>query len=230
MEYVPGKTAMKVLEGAKDEAAEDAVYASIAFALSELHRIPAPPGTPPRGAGGGRIRNDAFDLRETPVDYQSVVQLEEHFNEFLSRTRNKTRFQDLTREPMVFCYSDVWLGNFMIGHDGSVTVIDFADASFLPSSFSKFVTQWRWGDIKRDITDIVITPTAKGVDNTRAISVVAGYIVQASGSFSKIGRRMLDVKNDAYPDPILDNLDDVDKVMVDALGQPIVNYSIYVSK
>lgn len=118
----------------------------------------------------------------------------------------------------------------MIGHDGSVTVIDFADASFLPSSFSKFVTHWRWGDIKRDITDIVITPTAKGVDNTRAISVIAGYIVQASGSFSKIGRRMLDVKNDAYPDPILDNLNDVDKVMVDALGQPIVNYSIYVSK
>lgn len=73
MEYVPGKTARKVLEGAKDEAAEDAVYASIAFALSELHRIPVPPGTPPRGAGGGRIRNDTFDLREAPVDYQSVM-------------------------------------------------------------------------------------------------------------------------------------------------------------
>ena len=115
----------------------------------------------------------------------------------------------------------------MIGDDGRVTVIDFAVASLLPSCFSKFVIRWRSGHIKRDISNMVVTPTTEGVDNTEALSVVAGYIVQASGSFSKIGRSVLSVENGG---PVLDNVDDVDKVVVDTQGQPIVRCSIYASR
>lgn len=47
MEFVPGKTAEQVLQAADDEATKDRVYKQIAFALSEMHRIPVPDGARP---------------------------------------------------------------------------------------------------------------------------------------------------------------------------------------
>ncbi|KAK1764401.1 hypothetical protein QBC33DRAFT_547117 [Phialemonium atrogriseum] len=192
MEYVPGKTAGEWLDSIKNEDSpgRDSIYRQIAFALSELHRIPVPPESRPAAAGGGRIRHSLFDLQEAPRHYQNVTQLEDHLNLFLTITKRKHRVQDLSREPMVFCYSDVWLGNFTIDEDGRLTVIDFADSSILLSSFSKFVLL-DWEKIKRDISALVKVPTTDGVDNTLALCTAAGPMVMGPSSFVTTGRRIL---------------------------------------
>lgn len=82
MEYVPGKTAGEWLDSIEneDENGRDSIYQQIAFALSELHRIPIPPESRPAAASGGRIRHSLFDLQEAPRHYQNVTQLEDHLN------------------------------------------------------------------------------------------------------------------------------------------------------
>lgn len=80
MEFVPGKTAEERLQGAKDSRAKDATYSLIALALSELQRIPVPPGSRPAAINGGRIRHIFFDMEQAPRHYQTVAQLEDHLN------------------------------------------------------------------------------------------------------------------------------------------------------
>ncbi len=75
---------------------------------------------------------------------------------------------------MVFCYSDVWLDNFILGKDGSISIVDFADTSFLPLSFTRFDLLGTPNKINYDISRSVSLPTTTGVDNTRALVAVAG--------------------------------------------------------
>lgn len=106
---------------------------------------------------------------------------------------------------MVFCYSDVWLGNFIIDEDGRVIVVDFADSSILPSSFSKFVLL-DWEKIKRDISALVKVPTTDGVDITLALCAAAGPIVMGPSSFVTTGRRIpggeMEVKREWTKKPV----------------------------
>lgn len=81
MEYVRGKTAAQLLEGAvNDEEAKDQVYKQIAFALSELHRIPVPDGSRPAAANGERIRHPLFNDEQCGNHYRNVTELENHLN------------------------------------------------------------------------------------------------------------------------------------------------------
>ncbi|KAM5463486.1 hypothetical protein MauCBS54593_007480 [Microsporum audouinii] len=190
MEYIPGKTAAKSLEGVSDPAKKEAIFRLIALGLSELHRIPVPPQSRPSAIDGDRIRHRLFDEQEAPRHYQSVDQLEEHLNLFLKITRRTQRVQKLSQEPMVFCFSDLWLGNFMIDDGGRVIVIDFADCSFLPSSFSKFALLPSQNNYPCDITGWVNVPSVDGIDNTEALCAMAGPMIVGSSSFESCGLRV----------------------------------------
>ncbi|KAK2609345.1 hypothetical protein QQS21_002126 [Conoideocrella luteorostrata] len=216
MEYIQGKTADQLLQDASnDEKAKDCIYEQIAFALSELHRIPVPEGSRPAAVNGGRIRHELFDDNEAPLHYRNVTELEEHFNIFLSMTKARCRVENLAKEPMVFCYSDVWLGNFLIDNEGSITMVDFEDASILPSSFSRFILVGTRDKINRDIRDMVVVPTTKGIDNTSALFAVARPMVMGWGSFAKAGQKLLGYFTQDEPDQ-------VHKVVRDAQGQPLI--------
>jgi hypothetical protein len=92
---------------------------------------------------------------------------------------------------MVFCYSDVWLENFFLSDEGlEITVVDFSESSFLPSSFVKYVLSSGLSKIGRDISELVVVPTTEGVDNTTALHAVHGPMIMGWGSFVNVGRRL----------------------------------------
>ncbi|KFY01215.1 hypothetical protein O988_02866 [Pseudogymnoascus sp. VKM F-3808] len=189
MEYIPGKTAGQCLKESQDEAAKEVIYRSIALALSELHRIPIPESRlRPAAVSGGGIRHSVFDELRAPRHYENVQQLEDHINAFLELTKRTARVQDLAREPMVFCQSDLFPDNFIIDADNRVAAIDFSDASIVPSSFAKYaLVDHRLGF---DIGQWVYVPVTKGIDNTQALLQVSGPIIMGSSSFSKLGKRL----------------------------------------
>lgn len=81
MDYIPGKTARDCLDVFKDDdRGQDGVYALIALAVSELLRIPVPPGTPPLSIHGEFIRHPVFDMDEAPRTYDNTQQLEDQIN------------------------------------------------------------------------------------------------------------------------------------------------------
>ncbi len=109
----------------------------------------------------------------------------------MEKTKRKRRFQDLSREPLVFCYSDVWLQNFIIGDDGRVSVVDFSDTSILPSSFARYILTGTADKIGRDISSWVRMPTTDVVDdNMMALAEAAIPMLQGPGSFARMGRRL----------------------------------------
>lgn len=81
MEYVPGRTAAKLLQDAiGDNAMEDSIYAKIAFALSELHRIRVAQDSRPAAVNGGRIRHELFDDNQASLHYRNISELEQHLD------------------------------------------------------------------------------------------------------------------------------------------------------
>lgn len=117
---------------------------------------------------------------------------------------------------MVFCYSDVWLGNFIIDDDGRIAVIDFSEASILPSSFSKYAVAWRQPQIKCDISHLVVTPTTDGVDNTSALLAATAPMVMSSSSFVTSGRRLLGQELGKDED------DTFYRLLTDGQGRPVM--------
>ncbi|KAK3941435.1 hypothetical protein QBC46DRAFT_382684 [Diplogelasinospora grovesii] len=190
MEYIPGETAAKLLENVQDSTAKQRVYRGVASALDALYRIPVPLESRPAAVDGGLIRHPLFDEQQAPRHYQSVEQLEQHLNNFLAVTKRKERVRELAREPMIFCYSDIWLENFIIGKDGRVSVVDFADVSILPASFANFALSGTSSKIRCDISTWVNVPATTGVDNTNALIAVSGPMVMGSSSFVKVGRQI----------------------------------------
>lgn len=114
---------------------------------------------------------------------------------------------------MVFCYSDIWLGNFILDDEGRITVVDFELASILPSSFSKFALADSRSKMNRDIGPMVVVPQAKDIDNTRALSAIS-CLVQVRAGFAKAGRKIL-----GYYE--MEEVDRVDKLVTDEHGQPV---------
>ncbi|PGH23786.1 hypothetical protein AJ80_02216 [Polytolypa hystricis UAMH7299] len=145
MEYIAGRTAAQLLEGIEDLADKEAIYRQVAFGLGKLHRIPVPPRSRPAAVDGGMIRHSLFDDNKL-LDITRLLTTR-------AASQSGNIIQGLSREPMVFCYSDLWLGNFIIDQHDCVTVVDFADASILPSSFSKFMLSPTQNELEYDITN-----------------------------------------------------------------------------
>lgn len=129
-------------------------------------------------------------------------------------TNAQYRIKNLAQEPMVFCYSDVWLDNFIIDDEDRITVVDFEDSSILPSSFSSFILAGARDKINRGIRHMVVIPKTEGVDNTSALIALARPMMMGSGSFAKAGRKILGYYT-------VDEDDVVDKVVTDAQGVPV---------
>jgi hypothetical protein len=123
----------------------------------------------------------------------------------------------MVSEPLIFCYSDIWLDNFIIDENGRVVVIDFEDASILPASFANFVLASTRDKIKRNIRPLVHVPMTDGVDNTKALYAIFGPMVQGAGSFAKAGRQRLGLGTcTVHKDPELHQL------VTDKHGRPLV--------
>lgn len=82
MEYIPGRTAAQRLQDTttNDDAMKDFIYSRIAFALSELHRIPVPQDSRPAAVNGGRIRHELFDDNQASLHYRNISELEQHLD------------------------------------------------------------------------------------------------------------------------------------------------------
>lgn len=119
---------------------------------------------------------------------------------------------------MVFCYSDVWLKNFFLDDQGNITVIDFEDASIVPSSFARFVAANAREKIRRDIKDLVVVPQTDGIDNVATLHAIQGPSVIGGGSLSAVGRKLF-----GRYEPELEDFT-VDKIMVDEEGNPVEAY------
>ena len=96
----------------------------------------------------------------------------------------------MSQEPLVFCQSDLYLGNFMIDQHGNVTAIDFAFTSVLPSSFSKFAILAIDGSDEYPMLEWVNVPSANGIDNTAALCAAVAPMVMGPSSFATCGRRI----------------------------------------
>lgn len=103
-------------------------------------------------------------------------------------SKSGPRLTNLALEPMVFCYSDLWPDNFMIDDTGRAAVIDFADVSILPSSFSK--CSLRDNRLGFDISERVKVPNTEGVDNSEALAAVSGRMAIASFFLYRLGQRL----------------------------------------
>lgn len=139
MKYVPDKTAAQCFQDSvDDDKRKDSIYTRMAFALSELHRTWVAPNSRPAAVNGGRIRHERFDDNQASLHYQDVDELEQHINsvrrkrhdywwltrklillciQFLFLTKSHCRVKDLAQEPMIFCYYDIWLDNFIIDEE-----------------------------------------------------------------------------------------------------------------
>lgn len=87
-EYVSGKTAAERLDDdATTDEQKDAIYKSIAYALSELCRIPiAAEKHFPASASGAKVRHPFFDDNQAPLHYRDINELERHLNEVSSHS------------------------------------------------------------------------------------------------------------------------------------------------
>ncbi|OBT47015.1 hypothetical protein VE00_02483 [Pseudogymnoascus sp. WSF 3629] len=190
MEYIPGKTAKQCLGETQDEAEKEKVYRSMAFAVSELHRIPIPKSRRRLAAiSGERFRHNIFefDLQATR-HYENTQQFQNHINTFLRLTKRENLVHGLHQEPLVFCQADIYHGNYMIDADNRVTAIDFAESSIVPSSLAKFSA--RFHNLGVHISQWVDVPATEGIDNTEALLAAYGPMTMGSGSFSRVGRRI----------------------------------------
>lgn len=104
----------------------------------------------------------------------------------------------------------------MIDDDGRIAVIDFSEATILPSSFSRYAVAWRQPQIKRDISHLVVTPTTDGVDNTSALLAATAPMVMSSSSFVTSGRRLLGQELGKDED------DTFYRLLTDGQGRPVM--------
>ncbi|KFY72479.1 hypothetical protein V499_07388 [Pseudogymnoascus sp. VKM F-103] len=164
MEYIPGKTASQCLEETQGEAEKETIYRSMAFAVSELHRIPIPESRRRLAAiSGERFRHNIFESHLLATcHYENTEQFQNHINTFLRLTKRENRVHGLHQEPMVFCQADIYHGNYMIDADNRVTAIDFDLSSIVPSSLAKFSARFHNLGV-----DIIGKRTRGGDDETQ---------------------------------------------------------------
>ncbi|KAK6852125.1 hypothetical protein PG995_012250 [Apiospora arundinis] len=216
MEYISGTTAMEILGKDATPAQKDATPAQkdatpaqkdatpaqkdaaldlAAQCVSELHRIPVPAGSRPAAVDGGYIRHPVFDEEEVEAGrhYENTAQLEDHVERFLKLVRSTTstlNITDLSLEPLVFCQPDWYAKNFMVDDRGQAVAIDFADASFVPSSFVTYLLSQHYNRLGEDVDGKVWIPPPEGTRNATALRYLSGRTMARSYDFYKTGEKV----------------------------------------
>jgi len=132
MEYVPGQTVEKRLQGATSASQRYVLWDRVVRALGALLTLEPPEPTPPPGpVDGGRIEHlifgDYFEYEYAPEDYDSVEELQDYINETIAQNPLQSygtmrrygggpsaRRVDFASENFRLCYCDVHQGNFML--------------------------------------------------------------------------------------------------------------------
>lgn len=91
---------------------------------------------------------------------------------------------------MVFCYSDINGGNFIVDDENQVTIVDFDELSILPLSFAKYVLLANGFDgLGLCIRPWVKFPDTEQ-DNASTLLDLSAPIIQGSLSFHRVGLRV----------------------------------------
>lgn len=96
-------------------------------------------------------------------------------------TKRKLRIQGLAREPLVFCQSDPHPNNFIVADSGSITAIDFSEASIVPSSFARYF------QLDEQLAQKVVIPQDE-MHNVYTLMDLGGMITIGSVSFVQLGK------------------------------------------
>jgi hypothetical protein len=94
---------------------------------------------------------------------------------------------DFSNEQLCFCYSDIWEHNFVITEAREIYVLDFGDATFLPTSFMSLVLQNPGGFLLSKISSRISFPESPNLNAMRR----ASYVLKIASS-SRIGKQILD--------------------------------------
>jgi serine/threonine protein kinase len=84
---------------------------------------------------------------------------------------------DFSSEELIFYYSDIHPGNFLIDEDDRICVFDFGDAGFLPLSFMSFVLHQNARSLTSSIAAELPVPKSQ---NLEAMNVASYRIKIAS--------------------------------------------------
>ncbi|PMD57698.1 uncharacterized protein K444DRAFT_631859 [Hyaloscypha bicolor E] len=123
MEYVHGQTPAELLRDRSNKA--DWIYDLVAKAVTHLIAIPVPGDAHPGPAGSGYIHHRFLRDNDAPTEFSPL----------------EAQKVDFSNEQLCFCYSDIWEHNFVITEAREIYVLDFGDATFLPTSFMSLVLQ-----------------------------------------------------------------------------------------
>lgn len=88
----------------------------------------------------------------------------------------------------MFCQSDLYPENFLIDDTGHVVVIDFSEASIVPSSFASYCLHYN--RLEFGVRDKVRVPTTDGVDNTQALLEASNAMTTGWVVFESLGRNL----------------------------------------
>lgn len=108
----------------------------------------------------------------------------------------------------------------MVDDNGQTFVVDFAHASFLPSSFSRMILVAAEYKIGRDLTSQVMIRATDGVDNSRALCAAGEAMAMGSGTFVALCESLFGDNRDF--DPSQDEKRTWSRrVLRDEQGQPV---------
>lgn len=105
--------------------------------------------------------------------------------------RNLPLVRGLSQEPMVFCYSDLNGGNFIINDKDEIIVVDFSELSILPVSFAKYLLLVHGFDgLGPSVRPWVHFPDTGGESDNASVLVELQFPMIQSCSFERVAHRV----------------------------------------
>jgi hypothetical protein len=94
---------------------------------------------------------------------------------------------NFSNEHLCLCYSDIWEHNFIITEASQIYVLDFGDATFLPTSFMSLVLHKPGGFLLPKISSRISFPESPNLNAMRR----ASYVLKIASN-NRIGKQTLD--------------------------------------
>ncbi|KAK7990469.1 hypothetical protein PG990_014749 [Apiospora arundinis] len=110
------------------------------------------------------------------------------FLKLVRSTTSTLNITDLSLEPLVFCQPDWYAKNFMVDDRSQAVAIDFADASFVPSSFVTYLLSQHHNRLREDVDGKFWIPPPEGTRNATALRFLSGRTMARSYDFYHRGK------------------------------------------